>query len=138
MNRLGKYSALAVIATAIGAGAVNASGWYENEDCPRSGPRYGQWDDDDGSRGRFGMQRHGMRGPGMFRPGNLDLSADELRTVMQARLIMHGNDNLKIGEIAAKDENTYSVQLITNDGSLVRELEVDKNTGPRRMGPRPF
>ncbi len=140
MNKFVKYSAIALAVSAMGVGAVNASGWYE--DCPRGGPRFGQWDDD-GPRGHFGMKRHGMqgpgmRGPGMMRPGNLDLSAEEVKTVVQARLIMHGNDRLQVGDVRAKDDDTYRVQIVTKDGSLVREIEVDRNTGPRRMGPRPF
>ena len=123
MNKVIKYSAIALAATAIGVGAVNASGRYD--DCPRfergeGRPHHAMMHHD----GKHRMQRQ------------LNLSAEQVKTLAEARLIMRGNERLKVGEVTQKDDNTYSVQIVTVDGSLVREFDVDKDRGFRHMGRR--
>jgi hypothetical protein len=93
---------------------------------------------------RGGCDRSGMEGaPGMMkgkgnvRPGmdqELGLTDEEAKTLVEARLIMRGNDRLKAGQVTKKDENTYLVDILTVDNSLVRQVEVDRDNGlPRRF-----
>lgn len=121
MNKFAKYSAIAMVATVIGAGAVNAA-WGER------GQGFG------GCDRQAGMMQKG--GKGMGRDRDLNLTAEQVRTLAEARLIMRGNDRLKVGEVVQKDDQTYTVQIVTVDGSLVREFDVDKDQGLRRMGRR--
>ncbi len=74
-----------------------------------------------------GMGKTGKTGQPMNR--NLDLTADEAKTLVAARLIMRGNDRLKVGQVTVQDENTYLVDIITVDDSLVRQVTVDRNNG---------
>lgn len=60
---------------------------------------------------------------------DLNLSAEQAKILVQARLIMRGNDRLKVGKVVQKDEQTYSVQIVTVDDSLVREVDVDRQHG---------
>jgi hypothetical protein len=78
------------------------------------------------------MQGKGNFGPAMDR--ELDLTADEAKTLVSARLIMRGNDRLKVGQVTEKDEDTYLVDIITVDNSLVRQVEVDRDNGLPRGG----
>ncbi|MES9942171.1 MAG: hypothetical protein ABW104_05955 [Candidatus Thiodiazotropha sp. 6PLUC2] len=81
------------------------------------------------------MQGKGNFGPAMDR--DLDLTADEAKTLVAARLIMRGNDRLKVGQVTTQDEDTYLVDIVTVDDSLVRQVEVDRDNGlPRRGGKR--
>ncbi|MET0029694.1 MAG: hypothetical protein ABW101_18835 [Candidatus Thiodiazotropha sp.] len=73
------------------------------------------------------MNGMGKKGQPMNR--NLDLSADEAKTLVAARLIMRGNDRLKVGQVTEQDENTYLVDIVTVDDSLVRQVAVDRNNG---------
>jgi len=123
MKKSAKYSAIALVITAVGVGAVNASGWGER--CERF------------ERGDHGPRHSMMTKGGRFADRQLDLSADQVRTLIEAKLILRGNDNIRVGDITEIDAKTYRVQIVTKEGSLVREFEVDKDKGPRRMG-RPF
>jgi hypothetical protein len=51
---------------------------------------------------------------------------------------MRGNDRLKVGQVAEKDKDTYVVDIVTVDDSLVRQVEVDRDNGLPRgpMGSR--
>jgi len=77
--------------------------------------------------------RGGMKGMGMGRHANrdLDLTESQVKTLVEARLIMRGNDRLKLGKVAKKDDQTYLVDIVTVDDSLVRQVEIDKDTGRR-------
>lgn len=127
MNKIAKITAITVTAAAIGLGAANASGWGER--CDRF------------ERGAQGPGAHAM----MFQHrgkqrADLDLTAEQVKTLAEARLIMRGNERLKVGEVTEQDENTYLVQIVTVDGSLVQEVAVDKHQGFRQMRrmPRAF
>lgn len=115
MNKFAKVITIGVLSTAvIGAGVATASGW---EGCQRG--EYGQ--------GKHAMMmKHRMGGKGMQR--DLELTADQVRTLAEARLIMRGNDRLKVGEVREQGDD-FIVQIVTVDGSLVREIEVDKDDG---------
>jgi hypothetical protein len=71
------------------------------------------------------------------RPGgedrDLKLTADEAGTLISAQLIMQGNDRLKIGGVAPQGENTYVVNIVTVDNSLVMQIEIDRNSGRRSI-----
>jgi hypothetical protein len=98
--------------------------------------------------GKDGRKNCDHRGPGSelrrdhhgFGPGKMDrkemlqrkFSADEVRTLVSARLLMRGNDNLQVGEIKATD-NGYDVQIVTKDNSLVEELQLAPNAMPLKM-----
>lgn len=57
------------------------------------------------------------------------LTAGDIKTLAQARLIMMGNKNLKVGKVTEKDDKTVIVSITTKDGSLVEEMEVSRATG---------
>ena len=69
--------------------------------------------------------KHGAFGKYMER----EYSAEDIRTLTQAKLIKRGNPNIKVGEVKAID-NGYSVTIVTQDDSLVREFELAKNGMP--------
>jgi hypothetical protein len=134
MNKITKISAIAVTTAALGLASLTAfahKGEYggDGEYGQRhSGQMMGQ-----GMGQGMGMhmgQGKGMHmGQGMGR--DLDLSADEVKTLIEARMIMHGNDLLKVGKVSQKDDQTYLVDIVTVDDSLVRQIEVDRNKGFR-------
>jgi hypothetical protein len=61
-----------------------------------------------------------------------DLSSDELRHILEHQLAWQGNPNIKLGKVEKKDEDTIVAEIVTNDGSLVDRLEVDRHTGQMR------
>lgn len=122
MKKFAKYTIVAVVVATAGLTAVGASaGWRGH---------FGDFDRCDRSeqRGGPGMMKN-MQKPGRMIDRNLDLTADEARTLVAARLIMRDNDRLKVGQVAEKDENTYLVDVVTVDDSLVRQVEVDRDNG---------
>ena len=99
-----------------------------------------------------GMQGQGMMGPGMqgqgmmMGPGSMmgqgggfgmmgprqsagDLSGDDVRQMLEGMLAWHGNDRVKVGEVKEADEDTVVAEIVTQDGSLVQRLRVDRHTG---------
>jgi hypothetical protein len=79
--------------------------------------------------------RHDRAGKGMHHMGGKkmmerEFSADEIRTLMSARLIMKGNPNVKVGTVTAVDGG-YKVTVVTQDNSLVEELALAKNSMPK-------
>lgn len=53
-------------------------------------------------------------------------SANEIKTLMEARLIRKGNPNIKVGKVTATDTG-YKVTIVTKDNSLVEELDLSKS-----------
>lgn len=126
MNRIAKTALIATTAAAISLGSVTAfAGWNGfGKGCDRGdGP------------GRAGMMMKKYGKPGRFADRDLNLTADEAKTLVAARLIMRGNDRLKVGEVTEKDDQTYLVEITTVDDSLVRNVEVDKDNGLPRGRP---
>ena len=126
MNKFAKITAVTVVAAA-GLAAVGANAaWGEGRGPCASG---------EGRGGPAMMMRH-MGKQGRFADRNLDLTADEVKTLVEARLIMRGNERLKVGKVTQKDDDTYLVDVTTVDDSLVRQVEIDRDSGfPRgRMG----
>ena len=64
---------------------------------------------------------------------DLDLSAVEAGTLISAQLIMQGNDRLKVGGVVSQGEDTYVVDIVTIDDSLVMQIEVDRDSGRRSI-----
>lgn len=60
---------------------------------------------------------------------NRDLSADDVRNIVEAQLVWRGNKRLKVGKVEASDDGTYLAEILTVDDSLVEQIIVDKNTG---------
>lgn len=96
---------------------------------------------------RGGMMNQGMMrgdtGHGMMRGGagsgmgtlfgspvvpTLNLSVDDVRGFLTARLDRLNNKRLKLGEVKA-DDSTITADVVTVDNSLVQRLKVDRHTG---------
>ncbi len=96
-------------------------------------------------RGGRGGGQQIMRGGGqqaaghwrLGRPGgedrDLELTADEAGTLVSAQLILQGNDRLKVGRVVSQGEDTYVVDVVTVDDSLVMQIEIDRDTGRRSI-----
>jgi hypothetical protein len=52
--------------------------------------------------------------------------------MMEHRVTMMQNPNLKVGEVADTDDDTITADIVTQDGSLVRRFMVDRHTGAMR------
>ena len=93
-----------------------------------------------GESGHFmGRQRRGCNlnslalalGP---RNRDLDLTVEQARTLAESRLILSGNERLKIGSVEAIDDDTITVEIVTVDDSLVVRREIDRDTGRLKRG----
>ncbi len=60
---------------------------------------------------------------------DLNLTADQVKKLADARLIMQGNPRLQVGAVKEKDKDTYTVDIVTVDNALVLTREVDKHNG---------
>ncbi|WP_257286247.1 hypothetical protein [Endozoicomonas sp. SESOKO1] len=88
---------------------------------------------DEGNRsGQFMKGEHGKHGI-MGKNGkefmSRKFSADEIRTLNEARLIMQGNPNVKVGKVTSTKDG-YNVTIVTKDNSLVKEMMLAKNGMP--------
>ncbi len=130
MNKITKISAIAIITAALGLVSLTAvaSRGENGGDCDGQGGQHGQMMKM-GSGNQMG--KHMGSGMGYNMDRKLDLSAHEVKTLIEARMIMHGNDRLKVGKVSQKDDQTYLVDIVTVDDSLVRQIEVDKDNGLR-------
>jgi len=101
----------------------------------------GQDDDDSrrvrdhkGPRGQFARGQRGgdfsslalAMGP---RNGDLGLTVAQARTLAESRLILSGNDRLKVGSVEALDDDTIIVEILTVDDSLVVRRSIDRDNG---------
>ena len=74
-------------------------------------------------------------GPGMggygFGRGALrqDLAADDVKHILEHRLQWQGFTNLRVGDIAEKDDDTLTAEVVTGEGTLVQRFEVNRHTG---------
>ena len=57
-----------------------------------------------------------------------DLTADEIRTIYEGKLLQRGADGMKVGEITDAGQ-TYKFDILNADGTVFRAMEVDKRTG---------
>ena len=119
MNKIAKITGVTLISVA-GLAAIGATaGWGDGR---------GYCEPGEGRGGPAMMMKH-MGKHGRFADRDLDLTADEAKTLVEARLIMRGNDRLKVGQVTQKDDDTYLVDVTTVDDSLVRQVEVDRDSG---------
>ena len=126
-------------------GATTAQGGYMMPGYGGQGPGYGRhMGFGPGPGGQMGYGPHMGYGPGYgqgmgYGPAaancpradsaDLDLGVDDVKTFMERRLAAWRNDNLKVGEITEKDENTITAEIVTKDGSLVERFDIDRKTG---------
>ncbi len=89
-------------------------------------------------RGPGGPGGPGFNGPGgglgnlpggAGRNSDLNLSPDDVKKLAEAALVLQGNDRLKVGKVTEKDADTYAVDIVTRDNSLVVTREVNKHNG---------
>ena len=66
---------------------------------------------------------------GRARNRDLELSADDVKKLAEAALVLQGNDRLKVGKVTEKDADTYAVDIVTREDSLVVTREVNKHSG---------
>ncbi|MEQ8694914.1 MAG: hypothetical protein RIC85_06370 [Gammaproteobacteria bacterium] len=48
--------------------------------------------------------------------------------MMEHRIEWLGNPNLKLGKVEEKDDDTILAEMVTQDGSLVQRIEIDRHT----------
>jgi hypothetical protein len=75
-----------------------------------------------------GMMGQGM-GPGSMAALPQDLSVENVRHMLEHQLAWQGNPNLKLGKVEEQDEDTIVAEIVTQDGSVVQRLHVDRHTG---------
>ena len=138
--------------------SVAASAIAHGPDSQRSGqgqmPMMGHGMMGQGNQGQMPMMGHGMMGQGnqgqmpmmgqgmigqmpmmggygrgQMQPLRRDLTAEEVKHMMEHRVDWAGNPNLKVGKITEKDADTIVAEIVTKDGSLVRKIDVDRHTG---------
>lgn len=116
-----------MLTTALAAAPLMAGDHGKDNDCDRKQHSHSM------KHHEFGLQGLGMGGK-INRKEMLEreFSRDEIRTLMEARLLLKGNENLKVGKISDA-KNGYTVTIVTQDNSLVKELELANNGMPKDM-----
>lgn len=84
--------------------------------------------------GKFARGKHGgdfsalalAMGP---KNRELELTVEQARTLAESRLILAGNDRLKVGSVEAIDDDTIVVEIVTVDDSLVVRRNIDRSSG---------
>jgi len=84
--------------------------------------------------GGQGMGSQGMGGGMMMQPSAV-VSTDDVTRMLERRLAWQGNPHVKLGKVAEKNADTIVAEIVTQDGSLVERLEVDRRNGWMRMVP---
>ena len=59
------------------------------------------------------------------------LSVEDVTKIFEGRMVMKRNPNVKLGQVVDQDKDTIRVDIVTKDGSLVRQIDIDKATGRR-------
>ncbi len=122
----------AVFATALIAAAPSVAHESEAHDDDLAGFSMGP-----------GMMSHGGMGYGMGRgvspcsqnvraDMDRDLSIKDVTEMLQFRLDRWHNDRLKVGKVVVKDDDTIIAEIVTQDGSLVDRLAINRDTGSQR------
>ncbi len=57
------------------------------------------------------------------------LTTNQVRDIVQGRLAMADNPNLKVGKVTAKEEGIVAVDIVTKTGALVETREISTRTG---------
>lgn len=118
---MNKKTSIAFIAASLIA-TTSAFAWY-GEATEKEGREHKAE-----QRMKGGKQRADMAGK-VAKHMDREFSADEVRTLSEARLIMKGNPNVRVDEVKPTDAG-YSVTIVTQDNSLVKELNLAKNGMP--------
>jgi len=84
--------------------------------------------------GPRGMEQ-GLRGGMMMQPAVEAASVEDVTRLLQQRLDWQGNPHVKLGKVEAKNDDTVLAEIVTQDGSLVERLEIDRRSGWMRMVP---
>ncbi len=85
------------------------------------------------------MMHQGMMGGGMMTGGwgqvqpAMNLSSNDVKAYFTNWLKSQGNAHLKLGNIAEKDADTITAEIVTQDGSLAQRFAVDRHTGTLRQ-----
>ncbi|MCW7554807.1 hypothetical protein NX722_19720 [Endozoicomonas gorgoniicola] len=122
---MNKKTSIAFIAAGLIA-ITSAFAWYgetqdseghehRSEHCMKGGRHHG-----------YKMGKRGWAGHKIM---EREFTADQIGTLTKARLIMRGNENLKLGKVTST-ENGYNVTIVTQDNSLVKEQQLAKNGMP--------
>ena len=94
---------------------------------PGNGMGYGRHHRGGGMGGGMGLMGGGPRWD-----FDKDLSVEQVKDIIEGKIAFHGNDNLKVGKIEAKDDDTVIAEIVTKDGSLVQKVAVNRDTGRMR------
>ena len=82
-----------------------------------------------GGPGMIGGQMPMMGGWGRMQILRRDLKADEVKHMMEHRLVWTGNQDIKLGKVTEKDGDTIEVEIVNKDDKVVQKFEVDRHTG---------
>lgn len=140
----GVLAAAASAAQAHGPGATGNPGWgmgpgygmHQGYGWGMMGPGHGYGMHQGYGWGMMGPGHgHGWgRGPGMsWRALPENLTEEQVRHMLEHEVQWSGNDNLKVGKVEKKDEDTIIAEVVTQDGAVVRRYEVNRHTGYRRQ-----
>jgi hypothetical protein len=72
-----------------------------------------------------------MMGPqGYAGPGNLNLSADDVKNYFDRWIAFQGNTRLKVGDVKEKDADSIVADIVTKENSsLVQRFIIDRHSG---------
>jgi hypothetical protein len=115
--------------------------------------------------GMMGQMPQGQMGPGMMGPGMMQqmpgmmsqgltgrmpghgalggwrvtpvmhLGVEDVQHSLEHFIEVHDFQHLKVGEVRETDDDTIAAEIVTQEGSLALQLEVDRHTGlVRRVG----
>lgn len=105
---------------------MKKQGSEEDWICPWCGRRVGMKSE---MQQKYGHMPKGMmhEGHGKMHKGQMQVtSKDQVEMLLEHHVTK--NPNLKIGQITEK-EDVFEAEIVTKDGSLVKKMIVDKNTG---------
>lgn len=69
---------------------------------------------------------------GMPRKPQAEIDPAKAKTMVEGMLDWHGNPRLKLGEVRETDLGEVVVDILTQEGSLVQRLAIDRRTGAVR------
>ncbi len=70
---------------------------------------------------------------GMPRGPQAEIDPAKAKTMVEGMLAWHGNPRLKLGEVRETDLGEIVVDIMTQEGSLVHRLAIDRRTGAVRQ-----
>lgn len=80
--------------------------------------------------GMMGQGAYSGMYPGMTGQRDLDLSVKDVQSRFQRWLAIMGNPRLKLGNVAEKDADTITADIVTTDkDALVQRYAIDRHTG---------